>query len=186
MWGKHETFKWCMWPLGAATCTLSRFVGCIRINLCCRLDLIEGWRYWFQEKWTSDILPGIFHLLLKNNFCLTSLSPCNLCVFHLQHWKLNPSFALAFDTAWDEIWSYVLNLLNTELNPISHLLALLGAHLVFHVSRIGVKISFQIVTRSFLRSRFKKCNNEASCNPVLFPGTFKDIEFLSGNKVITW
>jgi hypothetical protein len=34
-----------------------------------------------------------------------------------------------------------LNLLNTELNPICHLLALLEAHLIFHISRIRVKIS---------------------------------------------
>ena len=33
----------------------------------------------------------------------------------------------------------VLNPLNAELNPICHLLALLGAHLIFHVSREGVK-----------------------------------------------
>jgi len=33
----------------------------------------------------------------------------------------------------------VLNPLNAELNPICHLLALLGAHLIFHVSRIRVK-----------------------------------------------
>jgi hypothetical protein len=31
------------------------------------------------------------------------------------------------------------NLLNAELNPICHLLALLGAHPIFHVSRITVK-----------------------------------------------
>ena len=31
------------------------------------------------------------------------------------------------------------NPLNAELNPICHLLALLGAHLIFHVSRIRVK-----------------------------------------------
>jgi hypothetical protein len=31
-----------------------------------------------------------------------------------------------------------INPLNTELNPICHLLALLGAHLIFHVSRIRV------------------------------------------------
>jgi hypothetical protein len=30
------------------------------------------------------------------------------------------------------------NPLNAELNPICHLLALLGAHLIFHVSRIRV------------------------------------------------
>ena len=33
----------------------------------------------------------------------------------------------------------VLNPLNAELNPICHLLALLGAHLILHVSRIRVK-----------------------------------------------
>jgi len=31
------------------------------------------------------------------------------------------------------------NPLNAELNPICHLLALLGAHPIFHVSRIRVK-----------------------------------------------
>ena len=33
-----------------------------------------------------------------------------------------------------------LNSLNAELNPICHLLALLGAHHVFHVSGLRVKI----------------------------------------------
>jgi hypothetical protein len=32
-----------------------------------------------------------------------------------------------------------VNALNTELNTICHLLALLGAHHIFHVSRIRVK-----------------------------------------------
>ena len=34
----------------------------------------------------------------------------------------------------------VINLLNAELNPIYHLLALLGAHRIFHVSRIRVNV----------------------------------------------
>jgi hypothetical protein len=34
----------------------------------------------------------------------------------------------------------VFNPLNTELNPICHLLALLGAHHILHVSRIRVKL----------------------------------------------
>ena len=34
----------------------------------------------------------------------------------------------------------VLNLLNAELNPICHLLALLGVHHFLHVSRISVKL----------------------------------------------
>jgi len=32
------------------------------------------------------------------------------------------------------------NPLNAELNPICHLLALLGAHHIIHVSRIRVKV----------------------------------------------
>jgi hypothetical protein len=32
-----------------------------------------------------------------------------------------------------------INTLNAELNPISHLLTLLGAHPIFHISRIRVK-----------------------------------------------
>jgi hypothetical protein len=34
----------------------------------------------------------------------------------------------------------ILNSLNTELNPICHLLALLGAHPILHVSRITVNL----------------------------------------------
>jgi len=33
----------------------------------------------------------------------------------------------------------VINPLNAELNPICHLLALLGSHLILHISRIRVK-----------------------------------------------
>jgi hypothetical protein len=33
----------------------------------------------------------------------------------------------------------VFNILNAELNPICHLLALLGAHHIFHVSGLRVK-----------------------------------------------
>jgi len=37
------------------------------------------------------------------------------------------------------------NPLNAKLNPICHLLALLGAHHIFHVSRIRVKSSHEIL-----------------------------------------
>ena len=36
---------------------------------------------------------------------------------------------------------YCVNPLNPELNPICHLLALLGAHHILHVSRIGVNVA---------------------------------------------
>jgi len=35
-------------------------------------------------------------------------------------------------------YTYIINPLKAELNPICHLLTLLGAHLIFHVSRIRV------------------------------------------------
>jgi hypothetical protein len=38
-----------------------------------------------------------------------------------------------------EHFSRLVNRLNAKLNPICHLLALLGAHFIFHVSRIRVK-----------------------------------------------
>jgi len=38
-----------------------------------------------------------------------------------------------------------INPLNAELNPISHLLALLGAHHILHVSRVRVKLSWKFV-----------------------------------------
>jgi len=38
-----------------------------------------------------------------------------------------------------------MNPLNAKLNPICHLLALLGAHHIFHVSRIRVNILQDIV-----------------------------------------
>jgi hypothetical protein len=34
--------------------------------------------------------------------------------------------------------TFLFNALNAELNPICHLLALLGAHPIFHISRISV------------------------------------------------
>jgi len=35
---------------------------------------------------------------------------------------------------------FIFNPLNAKLNPICHLLALLGAHHILHVSRIRVKV----------------------------------------------
>jgi len=38
-------------------------------------------------------------------------------------------------------YAFQINPLNAKLNPICHLLALLGAHLILHVSRIRVNIN---------------------------------------------
>ena len=41
-------------------------------------------------------------------------------------------------------WEDEINPFNAELNPICHLLALLGAHHILHVSRIRVKTSCDV------------------------------------------
>ena len=48
---------------------------------------------------------------------------------------------------WRTLVNAVMNLnpLNSKLNPICHLLALLGAHHILHVSRIRVKMDLQEV-----------------------------------------
>jgi len=50
---------------------------------------------------------------------------------------------------------FAFNPLNAELNPISHLLALLGAHIIFHVSGLRVyrlkpeRFSFSLLGKYF-------------------------------------
>jgi len=51
-----------------------------------------------------------------------------------------------------------INPLSAELNPICHLLALLGAHHIFHVSRIRVKFLWQ-----------RKQIKTHTCLPLYFP-----------------
>jgi len=49
------------------------------------------------------------------------------------------------------IYTVIIKPFNAELNPIHHLLALLEAHHILHVSRIGVKpgvCTFEVVTKS--------------------------------------
>jgi hypothetical protein len=47
---------------------------------------------------------------------------------------------------------YFFNPLNADLNPICHLLALLGAHPILHISRIRVKVHFIIILQYSLMS----------------------------------
>jgi len=47
------------------------------------------------------------------------------------------------------LWSFLFNPLNAELNPICHLLALVGAHHIFHVS--GLRVKFLNVKQPILQ-----------------------------------
>jgi hypothetical protein len=51
-------------------------------------------------------------------------------------------FSVRFIPLWCVIFK--INPLKAELNPICHLLALLGAHHIFHVSRIRVNIPIAV------------------------------------------
>ena len=52
-----------------------------------------------------------------------------------------------------DISSLRVNPLNTQLNPIYHLLALLGAHHILHISRIRVKTLCQLSNLSGVNLR---------------------------------
>ena len=52
-------------------------------------------------------------------------------------------------------WEFTFNLFSIELNPVCHMLALLGAHHILHVSRIRVNLShFQPSTRLHFQYTF--------------------------------
>jgi hypothetical protein len=67
------------------------------------------------------------------------------------------------------------NPLNTESNPICHLLALLGAHHILHVSRIRVK---RIMVPSPLKVKQSKVKNWSSTASLLKTNIFKFREVL--------
>jgi hypothetical protein len=56
-----------------------------------------------------------------------------------------------------DVFPYVFNPLNAELNPICHLLALLGAHHILHVSRI--RVNNKGTGRDYAMSNDRKVKN---------------------------
>jgi len=66
------------------------------------------------------------------------------------------------------VFQYLISPLNAELNPICHLLALLGAHHILHISRIRVKIQLSVLmlllaapqTRYFITLRKSQFSSE--------------------------
>ena len=74
----------------------------------------------------------------------------------------------------------ILNTLNTELNPICHLLALLGVHHFLHVSRIRVKNGGGSIHSQWTGGEWWVCTNEDKCQVEA-----TDIKFLRGIKRCT-
>ena len=54
--------------------------------------------------------------------------------------RVSPQHALTAQSGWRRVSLLILNPLNAELNPIRHLLALVGARHIVHVSRIRVNL----------------------------------------------
>jgi hypothetical protein len=73
---------------------------------------------------------SFFSSLMQHILCCFSSTV--FCYDATTHWDIS-SCSQRTELPWK------LNPLNAELNPICHLLALLGAHLIFHVSSIRVK-----------------------------------------------
>jgi len=57
---------------------------------------------------------------------------------------------------------FEFNPLNAKLNPICHLLALLGAHHILHVSRIRVKVCNSVHHHTIQINQPTRCNNFSS------------------------
>ena len=58
----------------------------------------------------------------------------------------------------------LINPLNVELNPICHLLPLLGAHRVLHVSRIKVKEAVRFLLLAADNARLSRRKRSGSCS----------------------
>jgi len=68
------------------------------------------------------------------------------------YWSIiRPTVTYACET-W--VLKETINPLNAQLNPTCHLLALLGAHHILHVSRIRVKKRLMVFERKVLRRIF--------------------------------
>ena len=85
-------------------------------------DTVQTYCWNVNGLYTSKaIISGAF---LKTQLPKYTISCPDLCCWH-KHWSNTTTF--------------FLNPLNAELNPICHLLALVGAHHILHISRVRVK-----------------------------------------------
>jgi len=115
-----------------------------RVNLCRRVKEVERWRLKINKAIEVDIIRG--------RYCEVYKIPTNKMV--RSRWKnakrtrarTNCSSYNGRNKQKRKTMSKMarwvrrgFNPLNAKLNPVYHLLALLGAHLILHVSRIRVK-----------------------------------------------
>ena len=102
---------------------------------------------WFNG---IEILQGRWQHGEKVGYCYPSGLEKTLCKWDInvplvtkglkRHWKKSASHLIQSSTGIQRVFTTqcLINPLNAELKPICHLMALLGAHLIFHVNRIRV------------------------------------------------
>jgi len=94
--------------------------------------------------------------------------------------KLLSSSTNKSETSWN-----IINPLNAELNPIYHLLALLGAHPILHISRIGVNNETDTASsKKFTQTEFKLGNKIIGTNQSA--KIFNNYIINSVDELITW
>ena len=131
-----RTVESCMPPVpGQLYCTVQAVLCLLLYHLnmhirfrvivfCCSLKKVFFFRLVFSCHGLKTLcIGGLFHFYVRYCRRVAAYYPCTSDLCDLYH-----------------CWSLLLNPLNAELNPICHLLALLGGATIVVVSRLRVKV----------------------------------------------
>jgi hypothetical protein len=114
-----------------------RSLVCVEYVVDCQIlfsALNAIWAFRMRAIMSASVLPVLSIMLPRYVNCVT----LSIVLLYIRRGSLLfRAICISF-----VFFTLIINPLNAELNPISHLLALLGAHLIFHVSRIRVKPAF--------------------------------------------
>ena len=95
----------------------------------------------FPKDENMELLLNIYHSKFKLNYWKTIIKLLVSVKHSNSLWITSSLNSVIYWTVYEEVIHTALNPLNAELTPTRHLLALVGAHHILHVSRIRVNIS---------------------------------------------
>jgi hypothetical protein len=82
---------------------------------------------------------------------------------------------------------YPINPLNVKLNPTCHLLALLGAHHILHVSRVGDKYLTNKLTKLLLKSMLQGSSTDRFASVSRYYHPYEICSFIpASTKFLHW
>jgi len=100
----------------------------------------DNWSFRFRKKRTETFYEIFRNWVFQKHLEVASFtSGVDIFVLSLRYQNNIRSSWTHLNSSFKDYWQ-CLNPLNTELNPICYLLALLGAHHFLHVSRVRVKL----------------------------------------------